>query len=104
MSQPLRVLILEDRPDDAELVVEHLKRAGLNAAFERADTEAGFAAKLHAGLDLILPDYNQSQFNAPLQPDILKARPLHIPSLVFSGPVAHDPPVQRTPGGAAHSG
>ena len=41
----LRVLILEDRPDDALLVAEHLRRAGLAFAWERVETEAAFAAK-----------------------------------------------------------
>ncbi len=100
MSQPLRVLILEDRPDDAELVVEHLRRAGLIAAFERVDTEAGFAAKLHPGLDLILADYNLPQFDAPRALDMLKERDLDIPFIVVSGTVGEDAAVAVMRGGA----
>ena len=100
MPQPLRVLILEDRPDDAELVVEHLKRAGLNAAFERVDTEAGFAAKLDPGLDLILADYNLPQFDAPRALDMMKERDLDIPFIVVSGTVGEDAAVAVMRGGA----
>ncbi len=100
MSQPLRVLILEDRPDDAELVVEHLRRAGLVAAFERVDTEAGFAAKLRAGLDLILADYSLPQFDAPRALEMLKERDLDIPFIVVSGTVGEDAAVAVMRGGA----
>src|SRR5712691_5917475 len=43
MPEPLRVLIIEDRPDDAELIAEHLRDAGLVTVWERVDTEAAFA-------------------------------------------------------------
>ena len=86
----LRVLILEDRPDDALLVAEHLRHAGLAFAWERVDTEAAFAAKLDAGLDLILADYSLPQFNAPRALDMLKERDLDIPFIVVSGTVGED--------------
>src|SRR2546423_6318909 len=96
----LRVLILEDRPDDALLVAEHLRHAGLAFAWERVDTEAAFAAKLDAGLDLILADYSLPQFNAPRALDMLKERDLDIPFIAPPGPVGEDPPVAVRPGGA----
>ena len=96
----LRVLILEDRPDDALLVAEHLRRAGLAFAWERVDTEAAFAAKLDAGLDLILADYSLPQFNAPRALDMLKERDLDIPFIVVSGTVGEDAAVAVMRGGA----
>src|SRR2546429_163228 len=96
----LRVLILEDRPDDALLVAEHLRHAGLAFAWERVDTEAAFAAKLDAGLDLILADYSLPQFNAPRALDMLKERDLDIPFIVVSGTVGEDAAVAVMRGGA----
>src|SRR5256884_163454 len=96
----LRVLILEDRPDDALLVAEHLRRAGLAIAWERVDTEAAFAAKLESGLDLILADYSLPQFTAPRALDILKERDLDIPFIVVSGTVGEDAAVEVMRGGA----
>jgi diguanylate cyclase (GGDEF)-like protein/PAS domain S-box-containing protein len=96
----LRVLILEDRPDDALLVTEHLRRAGLAIEWERVDTEAEFAAKLQSGLDLILADYSLPQFNAPRALDMLKERNLDIPFIVVSGTVGEDAAVAVMRGGA----
>jgi len=87
MSQPLRVLILEDRPDDAELIARHLRDAGLNTVWERVDSEADFAAKLHPGLDLIIADYHLPEFGAPRALEMLNKVDLDIPFIVVSGAV-----------------
>jgi|ETN01SMinimDraft_4_1059930.scaffolds.fasta_scaffold659090_2 hypothetical protein len=42
MSGPLRVLILDDSPADAELAVAELRRAGFDPEWERVDTQADF--------------------------------------------------------------
>ncbi len=100
MSEPLRVLILEDRPDDALLVAEHLRRAGLAIAWERVDTEAGFAAKLRTGLDLIIADYTLPQFSVPRALATLKAADLDIPFIVVSGNIGEDAAVEAMRSGA----
>src|SRR5260370_14926479 len=100
MSEPLRVLILEDRPDDALLVAEHLRRAGLSIVWKRVETEAGFAAKLRAGLDLIIADYTLPQFSAPRALAMLKAADLDIPFIVVSGNIGEDADVEGMRSGA----
>jgi diguanylate cyclase (GGDEF)-like protein/PAS domain S-box-containing protein len=100
MSQPLRVLILEDRPDDAELIAKHLRDAGVNAVWERVDSEAGFAAKLHAGLDLIIADYHLPEFGAPRALEMLNKVDLDIPFIVVSGAVGEDEAVAVMRSGA----
>src|SRR5438132_5571392 len=99
-SVSLRVLILEDSPDDALLVAEHLQRAGLDIVWERVDTQAEFAAKLGSGWDLIIADYSLPQFNAPRALDLLKERDLDIPFIVVSGTVGEDAAVAVMRGGA----
>ena len=100
MSEPLRVLIVEDRPDDALLVTEHLRRAGLTISWERVDTEAGFAAKLRTGVDLIIADYHLPSFSAPRALDMLKAADLDIPFIVVSGTVGENAAVAVMRSGA----
>jgi diguanylate cyclase (GGDEF)-like protein/PAS domain S-box-containing protein len=100
MPEPLRVLILEDRPDDAELIAEHLRDAGLIVIWERVDTEAAFAAKLHTGLDLIIADYHLPQFSAPRALDMLKKLDLDIPFIVVSGTVGENAAVAVMRSGA----
>jgi len=63
-KRPLRVLILEDRPEDAELALHELRRAGFDPAWRRVEDEAGFKSNLDPELDLILADYHQPQFDA----------------------------------------
>ena len=41
MAVPLRILILEDEPADAELAV-HTSQGGLRAGLERVDTEKDY--------------------------------------------------------------
>src|SRR6202171_1434317 len=100
MSEPLRVLMVEERPDDALMVAEHLRRAGLTIAWERVDTEAGFAAKLRTGLDLIIADYHLPSFSAPRALEMLKAAALDIPFIVVSGTVGEDAAVAVMRSGA----
>ena len=49
---PLRVLLVEDSPDDAELVVRALRAAGLDIDAQRVATEP----ELHAALLAFMPD------------------------------------------------
>lgn len=100
MPESLRVLIIEDRPDDAELIARHLRKAGLNAVWERVDTEVAFTAKLNGGLDLIIADYHLPQFDAPRALDILKELDLDIPFIVVSGTVGEDAAVAVMRSGA----
>jgi diguanylate cyclase (GGDEF)-like protein/PAS domain S-box-containing protein len=90
MAEPLRVLIVEDRADDAELIARHLRDTGLNAVWERVDTEAAYAAKLHPWLDLIIADYHLPQFGAPRALEMLNELGLDIPFIVVSGAVPEE--------------
>ena len=40
MSTPLKLLLLEDNPSDAELMLAELRRAGFDPEWKRVDTEA----------------------------------------------------------------
>ena len=64
MAPPLNVLILEDRPADAALMVHELRRAGFDPTWRRVETETDYLVHLQAGLDVILADYTLPQFNA----------------------------------------
>src|SRR5918999_6399744 len=48
MTTPLRVLILEDRPADAELIAAELRRSGFDPGWQRVETEADYCAALDA--------------------------------------------------------
>ena len=84
---PLRVLLLEDQPDDAELVLAELRRAGFSPSGPLVDTEAGFVAALDAGLDVILADYSLPQFTTERALHLVQERGLGATFIVFSGTI-----------------
>src|SRR6266705_5556826 len=89
-GRPLRVLILEDRPEDADLARHELQRAGYDLNWRRVDDEAGFKANLDPELDLILADYHQPQFDAVRALKLMQEAGLEIPFVIVSGAVGDD--------------
>jgi len=71
MPEPLRMLILEDRPSDAELMIHELKKYGYDPIFRRVETKEDFIAFLDPSLDLILADFSMPQFDAMVALSIL---------------------------------
>src|ERR1035437_493189 len=58
MNKPLRILILEDQPADAELVTCELRKAGLEFVAKTVATENEFLAELrNSAPELILSEY-----------------------------------------------
>jgi two-component system sensor histidine kinase UhpB len=87
---PLHVLILEDRPEDAELMLHELRRIAFEPAWERVDTEAEFLRRLRWPPDIILADYRLPQLDAPRALELLQASGLDIPFIVVSGAIGED--------------
>ncbi len=85
MKQKLSILILEDRPEDAELMVYELKKAGFELEWERVDKMSGFQDRLSPDLDLILADINLLQFDGLNALHLLKESGLDIPFIVVTG-------------------
>ena len=65
MPTPLNVLMLEDNPDDAELILLELDRAGFAPTWRRVETETDFLSGLSADLDIILADFSLFQLSDP---------------------------------------
>src|SRR2546430_4187188 len=89
-GRPLRLLILEDRPEAAELALRELRRAGFDPSWRRVDADAGFQANLDPELDLILADYHQPQFDALRGLKLMQEAGLEIPFVIVSGAVGDD--------------
>ncbi len=101
MARPLRVLIVEDNPADAELIARQLRRAGFDAEWKRVDTEPEYLASLHSDLDVILSDYEMPQFSGLRALELLKARNLEIPFILVSGTIGEEMAVAAMKQGAA---
>ena len=85
MATPMRVLILEDVPADAELMVHELRRAGFDPDWQRVESESDYLASLALTPDLILADYNMPSFSALRALRHLQERGLDIPLIVITG-------------------
>ncbi|MBI2876297.1 MAG: response regulator [Candidatus Tectomicrobia bacterium] len=101
MAISLRVLILEDRPIDAELMVYELREAGFDPLWERVETEADYLARLDPTPDVILADYHLPQFDAPRALSLLQERGLEIPFLIVTNAVGEEQAVECLRRGAA---
>jgi len=101
MPTPLRVLILEDREADAELMVHALRRAGFAPHWQRVETEVDYLACLQANLDVILADYAMGEFNALQALTLLQKHGLDIPCIVVTGAVSEEAAVACMKRGAA---
>ena len=63
--KPLRILMLEDDPADAELVTETLARSGLSAHVERVDSREAYTQALREfAPDIVLSDHALAEFDA----------------------------------------
>ena len=63
IGEPIRVLLVEDNPIDAELVVRALRAAGFEPTFTRVDTEEAYLRELDGHPELILSDWSMPQFD-----------------------------------------
>jgi PAS domain S-box-containing protein len=101
MSTPLRLLIVEDSPDDAELLLRELRRAGYAVESTRVEDEAHFLDALRNVPQIILMDYRLPEFNALRGLSILHDRNLDIPCIVISGILSDETAVECIRQGAA---
>ena len=100
-AQHLRVLVVEDQPNDAELVVRELRRAGFVLDWQRVETPEAFDAALHSGLDIILSDYALPRFNGVEALQRLRAHGFDIPFILISGTIGEDLAVEAMRQGAS---
>jgi len=98
---PLRVLLVEDSPDDAELVLRELRRGGFQPTWERVEDPAGMVAALErASWDVVIADHQLPRFSAPAALELLKQRDLDVPFLVVSGSIGEEEAVAAMRAGA----
>ncbi len=101
MATPLRVLIVEDSLDDAQLLLAELKRGGYTVTHERVTNEAGVRRALGTGSwDLIISDYSLPGFDGRRCLQIYREFNLDIPFILMSGTVGEEIAVEAMKSGA----
>ena len=100
MAIPLRVLIIEDSPDDAELMVLLLAKGDFQPEWQRVETEPDFLAALGADLDLILADWSLPNFSGLCALKLMNERGLEIPFIIVSGSIGEEAAIDALRQGA----
>ncbi len=100
MTEPLRVLIVEDRASDAELMVLRLADDGFDPEWVRVETEAEFLVALDAAPNLILCDWSLPTFSGLKALQVVRERGLDIPLLIVSGSVGEEAAIEALHQGA----
>jgi signal transduction histidine kinase len=97
----LRILLVEDSENDAELILLALAAAGLNANGRRVETETQMRAALgEGGWDLTISDYNLPSFSAAAALAMMQAFDPDIPFIVVSGYIGEEAAVAILKAGA----
>lgn len=97
----LRVLIVEDRPADAELMLDELHRSGFDPAWRRVDNEADLVAALGPDVDVVLSDYDLPGFSGMRALEVLRQRHPDMPFILLSGVVGEEVAVRAMREGAS---
>lgn len=101
MPHSIDVLILEDIPSDAELVIYELQQAGFDPQWQRVETEKDYLAALNSSWDIVLSDFSLPQFDALKALQYLQERQLDIPFIIVSGAITEEMAVDYIKLGAA---
>lgn len=101
MTRKIRLLLVEDDPNDADLVLRELERAGFAAESTRVENEERVVAALAAGAwDLVISDYRMPGFDALGALACLRRSGLDLPFIVVSGAIGEDLAVEAMKSGA----
>ena len=101
VRRPLRLLIVEDSIDDAELLLAELRLAGYAPESQRVDTpEAMTAALAESVWDVIAADHSMPRFDAKHALRLLRDVALDLPLIVFSGAIGEEAAVDLMRHGA----
>ena len=86
----LKLLILEDNPIDAELMVRGLEKEGFVLEWKRVETEKAFIEALAEKPDIILSDYKLPAFDDMAAIKLQRQIAPEIPLILVSGTIGED--------------
>jgi len=106
LTHPLRILSLEDDPNDAELIHELLRSEDVACELQRVDTQEAFLAALGQGgiglgIDLILADYTLPSFDGLSALKLAKQVRPDVPFIFVSGTLGEEVAIEALRVGAA---
>src|ERR1700758_1640525 len=100
-GRPLRVLLVEDSPSDAELTRWRLQQAGYLCSYECVANETDMRRALRAELpDLILSDFSLPGFDGMTALAIARAEAPDVPFIFLSGTIGEERAIEALKSGA----
>jgi CheY-like chemotaxis protein len=91
MDKNIRILILEDRPSDADLIEFELWEEGISFISKRVETERDYIWALQGfSPDLILSDYDLTQYTGSLALEAAKKLCPEVPFILVTGVLSDD--------------
>jgi len=101
MAYPLRVLIVEDSPEDTLLIAAELQRGGLDPVYERVETAAALEAALVANKwDVIICDYSMPELTGAAALELYLRSGQDIPFISVSGSIGEETVAEMMKAGA----
>jgi len=101
MAIPINILLLEDNPSDAELILHELRNGGYSPKWKRVETEQEFVANLDPSLDVILADFRLPEFDGIRALHLLREHGFVVPLILVSGTMGEELAVLAMQHGAA---
>jgi signal transduction histidine kinase len=98
---PIKVLIIEDSEEDADLIVMELKRGGYDPQYRRVDTMAAMTQALdEGGWDLVLSDYSLPKCSMTEALHLVQQAGMDAPFVIVSATIGEDAAVAAMKAGA----
>jgi signal transduction histidine kinase len=97
----LKVLIVEDSAEDADLILLELKRGGYDPQARRVDEAHSLRSALDEDeWDLVLSDYSMPRFSLPEALDIVRQKSADLPFVIVSATIGEEAAVEAMKAGA----
>jgi len=100
MGQTLRILLIEDSEDDAELVLRSVRLGGYEPVVERVSSAEEVRVGLEKSWDLVISDYVMPGFGGLQALELFKQKGLDVPFIIVSGHIGEEVAVASLKAGA----
>jgi len=101
MNHGIKILYLEDNPDDAERVERKLRESGMNFELARADTRDAFLSGLEAPPDVILSDHGLPAFDGLTAFGMAREKCPDVPFIFVTNALTREMEIEKLMGGVA---
>lgn len=97
----LRILLIEDSDNDAQLLLREVQRLGYDVEYERVETSETIRQSLEQKKwDIVISDYSLPHLDAPHALEVLKSVGLDLPFIIISGTIGEESAVTALKAGA----